>query len=89
MPTSRPDIDNYEKLVCDALNKITLICHPDRPHVWRQFDGGENFRRSYVLGNDGNLEKLPARPHRDVDGKNVYEPKGERTRIIREQLRGS
>jgi hypothetical protein len=39
--------------------------------------------------NDGNLEKLPARPHRDVDGKNAYESKGERTGIIRGQFRGS
>ena len=32
---------------------------------------------------------MPARSNRDVDGENVYESKGEQTRIIRRQFRGS
>ena len=37
----------------------------------------------------GDLEKLPACPNRDVDSENTYESKGEQTRIIWRRFLGN
>ena len=65
----------YQEYLAQGRDADGILCRPPN---------GMSLPFSY-----GNLEKLPARPNRDVDGENAYELKGEQTRIIRRQFRGS
>lgn len=73
-PTKRqPSLESRKSALRELTNQIGV-------YVLRNLDRAPIY---------GNLEKLPARPNRDLEGENAYESKRERTRIIRRQFRGS